>query len=102
MGGNVWDAEHALDVHAAQALLAAQFPALALDSVVELAYGFDNTVFVVDGTWAVRFPRRQPPRNSSTKRSSATCRIASPAPHAPRVDMHELLVGVVADAACLQ
>jgi aminoglycoside phosphotransferase (APT) family kinase protein len=59
VGGNVWDAEHALDVHAARALLAAQFPQLALDSVVELAYGFDNTVFVVDGTWAVRFPRRQ-------------------------------------------
>ena len=59
MGGNVWDAEHALDADGARELLAAQFPALGLDSVVELAYGFDNTVFVVDGTWAVRFPRRQ-------------------------------------------
>jgi aminoglycoside phosphotransferase (APT) family kinase protein len=59
VAGNVWDAEQALDADAARTLLAAQFPELALDSVVELAYGFDNTVFVVDGTWAVRFPRRQ-------------------------------------------
>jgi aminoglycoside phosphotransferase (APT) family kinase protein len=59
VAGNLWDAEHALDAAGARALLAAQFPGLALDSVVELAYGFDNTVFVVDGTWAVRFPRRQ-------------------------------------------
>ncbi len=59
MAGNTWDAEHALDEPRARRLLAAQFPALALESVVELAYGFDNTVFLVDGTWAVRFPRRQ-------------------------------------------
>jgi aminoglycoside phosphotransferase (APT) family kinase protein len=59
VAGNVWDAEHAIDADAARALLAEQFPGLALESVVELAYGFDNSVFVVDGTWAVRFPRRQ-------------------------------------------
>lgn len=55
----MWDAEHEVDEAQARRLLAAQFPELALDSVVELAYGFDNTVFVVDGTWAVRFPRRE-------------------------------------------
>jgi aminoglycoside phosphotransferase (APT) family kinase protein len=59
MAGNVWDAEHALDAAGARALLAAQHPALELSSVEEIAYGFDNTVFLVDGTWAVRFPRRQ-------------------------------------------
>jgi aminoglycoside phosphotransferase (APT) family kinase protein len=59
VAGNVWDPEHALDAELARRLLAAQFPDLALDSVAELAYGFDNTVFVADGTWAVRFPRRQ-------------------------------------------
>ncbi len=43
----------------ARDLLAPQFPHLALGTVEELAYGFDNTVLLVDGTWAVRFPRRQ-------------------------------------------
>lgn len=59
MAGNLWDAEHDLDASGARELLAAQFPHLALDSVEPFAYGFDNTVFLVDGTWAVRFPRRQ-------------------------------------------
>jgi aminoglycoside phosphotransferase (APT) family kinase protein len=56
---NVWDPEVALDEAGARTLLAEQFPDLALESVVHLADGFDNTVFVVDGTWAVRFPRRE-------------------------------------------
>jgi aminoglycoside phosphotransferase (APT) family kinase protein len=56
---NVWDPEVTLDEAGARSLLAEQFPDLALDSVVHLADGFDNTVFVVDGTWAVRFPRRE-------------------------------------------
>jgi aminoglycoside phosphotransferase (APT) family kinase protein len=56
---NVWDAEHALDAPAARALLAGQFPELALDSVEPLGIGFDNTVYLVDRTWAFRFPRRE-------------------------------------------
>lgn len=56
---NVWDAEHALDAEQARGMLRAQFPALELASVEFLADGFDNTVFLVDGTWAVRFPRRE-------------------------------------------
>ena len=56
---NVWDAEHALDADQARRLLAAQFPQLALDSVEPLGFGFDNTVFLVDGEWALRFPRRE-------------------------------------------
>ena len=59
VAGNTWDAEHEVDEQLARRLLAGQFPQLALESVVPLAYGFDNTVYVVDGTWAVRFPRRQ-------------------------------------------
>lgn len=59
MAGNLWDPEHSLDERGARELLAAQFPQLALHAVQPLTYGFDNTVFVVDGTWAVRFPRRQ-------------------------------------------
>lgn len=56
---NVWDAEHALDVDQARRLLAGQFPQLALDSVEPLGVGFDNTVYLVDGEWAFRFPRRE-------------------------------------------
>jgi len=56
---NVWDPEVVLDEAGARALLGEQFPDLALDSVVHLADGFDNTVYVVDDTWAVRFPRRE-------------------------------------------
>ena len=56
---NVWDAEHALDADQARQLLAAQFPQLALDSVEPFGVGFDNTVYLVDGEWAFRFPRRE-------------------------------------------
>jgi aminoglycoside phosphotransferase (APT) family kinase protein len=56
---NVWDAEHALDADQARQLLGGQFPQLALDSVEPLGVGFDNTVYLVDGQWAFRFPRRQ-------------------------------------------
>ncbi len=59
MAGNTWDAEHAVDESQARALLSSQFPQLALTRVETLAVGFDNTVFLVDRTWAVRFPRRQ-------------------------------------------
>lgn len=56
---NVWDAEHALEPAAARTLLAGQFPRLALDSVDLLGVGWDNTVYLVDGTWVFRFPRRE-------------------------------------------
>jgi aminoglycoside phosphotransferase (APT) family kinase protein len=56
---NVWDAEHALDADQARQLLADQFPQLALDTVEPLGVGFDNTVYLIDGEWAFRFPRRE-------------------------------------------
>ena len=59
MAGNMWDAEHAIDTAGVRALLEARYPELRDASVEQIAYGFDNTVFLVDGTWAVRFPRRQ-------------------------------------------
>lgn len=58
MGGNVWDAEQHVDAQRARLLLERQFPQLAGAPVEPLADGFDNTVFLVAGTWAVRFPRR--------------------------------------------
>jgi len=39
-------------------LIGTQFPQLALDSVQLLAEGWDNAVYLVDETWAFRFPQR--------------------------------------------
>ena len=56
--GQSWDAEHEISPHAAAQLVAAQFPQLAGADVVPLAAGWDNTVHLVAGAWAFRFPRR--------------------------------------------
>ena len=56
---NVWDPERVVDETLARALLREQFPDLALESVEPLGVGWDVTVYLVDGTWAVRFPRRE-------------------------------------------
>jgi aminoglycoside phosphotransferase (APT) family kinase protein len=56
---NVWDPERVVDEGLARALLRDQFPDLALESVQPLGVGWDVTVYLVDGTWAVRFPRRE-------------------------------------------
>jgi aminoglycoside phosphotransferase (APT) family kinase protein len=53
-----WVAEEPVDVERAAALVEAAFPALAGTSVEAFAEGWDNTVVVVDRTWAFRFPRR--------------------------------------------
>lgn len=59
---NAWDAEHVVGRGQARALLAEQFPErfadLRVEEVVHLADGWDNTVHLVRGEWAVRFPRR--------------------------------------------
>ena len=56
---NVWDPERVVDEGLARALLRDQFPDLALESIEPLGVGWDVTVYLVDGTWAVRFPRRE-------------------------------------------
>jgi len=56
---NVWDPERVVDEDLARALLRDQFPDLALVSVELLGVGWDVTVYLVDSTWAVRFPRRE-------------------------------------------
>jgi aminoglycoside phosphotransferase (APT) family kinase protein len=53
-----WAAEHVVDAQRAGELLAAQFPFLRGASVEPLAEGWDNTVHLVGGRWAFRFPRR--------------------------------------------
>ncbi len=53
-----WSAERHVDATLAADLIGAQFPALRGATVEPLAEGWDNTVYVVGGRWAFRFPRR--------------------------------------------
>jgi aminoglycoside phosphotransferase (APT) family kinase protein len=53
-----WTAERPVDAARAAALVAAAAPGLAGLTVVPLAEGWDNTVHLVGGRWAFRFPRR--------------------------------------------
>lgn len=55
---NEWRPERTLSAAQASALLGAQFPELAGAPVTPFAEGWDNTSFLVDDTWVVRFPRR--------------------------------------------
>jgi aminoglycoside phosphotransferase (APT) family kinase protein len=52
-----WSAEVVVDEALARRLLG-QFPELAVDSLELVAEGWDNAVWLVDGSWAFRFPRR--------------------------------------------
>jgi aminoglycoside phosphotransferase (APT) family kinase protein len=54
-----WAPERPSTIARAATLIAAAFPALRGRPVEPLAEGWDNTVFVVDGTWVFRFPRRR-------------------------------------------
>lgn len=54
-----WDPERVVDAERARALIGAQFPELAEAEIHPLAAGWDNSVFLVDGRWAFRFPRRE-------------------------------------------
>jgi aminoglycoside phosphotransferase (APT) family kinase protein len=54
-----WSAQIAVDEGLARRLIAGQFPELPLESVVLVSRGWDNTVWLVDDTWAFRFPRRE-------------------------------------------
>lgn len=48
-----------VDAGLARQLVREQFPAIEAESVELLGIGWDNTVFLIDGVWAFRFPRRQ-------------------------------------------
>jgi aminoglycoside phosphotransferase (APT) family kinase protein len=54
-----WDAEVSIDADLVRALLSEQFPQLEASSARLLGEGWDNAVWVVEDTWAFRFPRRQ-------------------------------------------
>jgi aminoglycoside phosphotransferase (APT) family kinase protein len=53
-----WAAETIVDPALAAALLEEQFPDLAPVSVAALGAGWDNTAYLVNGSYVVRFPRR--------------------------------------------
>lgn len=54
-----WDAEVVIDATLVRALLGDQFPELDAASARLLGEGWDNSVWVVEETWAFRFPRRE-------------------------------------------
>jgi aminoglycoside phosphotransferase (APT) family kinase protein len=54
-----WAAELTVDEALARRLIGAQFPELAPGSVRLLGQGWDTTVWLVDGQWVFRFPRRE-------------------------------------------
>ena len=53
-----WDPEIEVDEDLARALIGGQFPELRKAPIRLLAAGWDNVVYLVDGRWAFRFPRR--------------------------------------------
>ncbi|MFC9975153.1 phosphotransferase [Spirillospora sp. NPDC127200] len=53
-GAREWDAEVSVDAAEAAALFGGRF-----ERVRPLATGWDNTVFLADGEWVLRFPRRR-------------------------------------------
>jgi aminoglycoside phosphotransferase (APT) family kinase protein len=53
-----WSADVEVGEDLARRLIRGQFPELELGSLSLLAEGWDNAVWVVDGRWAFRFPRR--------------------------------------------
>lgn len=53
-----WSPELVVDEPLARRLIAGQFPTVEAASLELLAEGWDNTVWVADGRWAFRFPRR--------------------------------------------
>ena len=54
-----WAAEIVADEPLARRLIASQFPEVTLETVELLGQGWDNTVYLVDGRWVFRFPRRE-------------------------------------------
>ena len=54
-----WAAEVRVDEALARKLLAEQFPPLPERSLALLGEGWDYAVFLVDGAWTFRFPRRE-------------------------------------------
>ena len=59
MPAREWQAEVVIDARLVRRLLRDQFDELELTSLEPLGEGWDNSVWLVDGRWAFRFPRRE-------------------------------------------
>jgi len=57
--GNQWAADITITAGMVQAILSAQFPELSCAEVQLIDEGWDNSVFLVNGSFVFRFPRRQ-------------------------------------------
>ena len=89
-----WDPERVIDEDRARELIAAQFPELADVEIRQLAAGWDNTVHLVDGRWAFRFPRRQM-AVAGVEREIAT--LGRLAPHLPLPIPEPRFIGAPSD-----
>ncbi len=89
-----WSAEVVVDEPFARRLLGSQFPQLALDSLLLLGEGWDNTVWLVDGSWVFRFPRRQQAVPGIERQLAVLPRLA---PHLPLAVPVPVFAGVPAD-----
>jgi aminoglycoside phosphotransferase (APT) family kinase protein len=56
---NEWSAEVTVDREWAYRLIAGQFDVLQPSELLLLGQGWDNTVWLLDGRWVFRFPRRE-------------------------------------------
>ncbi|MBK9069795.1 MAG: phosphotransferase [Myxococcales bacterium] len=54
-----WVPQRVVDAAQAQALMQEAWPSLQIDSIVAFGAGWDNTAFLVNQAWVVRFPRRE-------------------------------------------
>jgi aminoglycoside phosphotransferase (APT) family kinase protein len=54
-----WSPEQVVDEDLARRLIGGQFPDVGLGTLERLGEGWDATVWLVDGRWVFRFPRRQ-------------------------------------------
>ncbi|OLB82753.1 MAG: aminoglycoside phosphotransferase [Actinobacteria bacterium 13_2_20CM_2_71_6] len=57
--GSEWQPERLVGADEAAELIGGQFPDLRGTPVQPFAEGWDNTVYLVDGQWVFRFPRRE-------------------------------------------
>lgn len=56
-----WEAERRVDQEFARALIRERSPEIAAERVERIGEGWDNVVYLVDGTWVYRFPRGELP-----------------------------------------
>jgi aminoglycoside phosphotransferase (APT) family kinase protein len=90
----VWTAEVEVDEALARRLIADQFPHVELAALTPLGVGWDNTVWLVDGRWVFRFPRREVAIPGFRRELAALPELA---PRLPLPIPHPVLVGRPSD-----